>query len=218
MSMYWYICHESDIRLWNLTSRERVKRMLDRMGHHEFLSHLENIPADSSVFIIRGDFIFDERVFRSLSQEKNIILEMDVGGQVLPVVAHVEAPLALSVSQGMQAGQLGEIPNLQRVSLEDLSGSFSNELRKTDHPYVFPIREDNRGILEQHLFSGSYKSVTDFVTKFWWPVPGSVGHPPVCNGRDITKPGDISKFGTRNFGRSFIQLWVFCTGVLRLDG
>jgi phosphatidylglycerophosphate synthase len=96
---------------------------------------------------------------------------MDRGGTSIPVAAHVEASVALSVWESMQAEQFAESQILRRVTLEDLSGSFSNELRKADHPYVLPIREDNRTLLEQHLFSGSYKGVTDFVTKFWWPAP-----------------------------------------------
>ena len=171
MNLSWYICHESDIRLWGLTSRERLGRMLDRIGIHDSLSDVRSISPGSSVLILRGDFIFDERVLRSLSKEKNLILEMEPGSDSVPVAAHVEADLAHSVSQSMEAEQFAEMPDLRRVTLEDLSGSFSNELRKADHPYVLPIREDNRQGLEQHLFSGSYKGVTDLVTKFCWPVP-----------------------------------------------
>ena len=171
MSMYWYICHESDIRLWGLTSRERLGRMLVRLGITHVLSDVCDIPTESSVLIIRGDFIFDDRILRSLSKEKNVILKMKIGMRSIPVAAHVEASVASSVLQGMQEEEFMQIPNLRTVTLEDLSGSFSNELRKADHPYVLPLREDNRKELEEHLFSGSYKGVTDLVTKFCWPVP-----------------------------------------------
>ncbi len=139
ISIYWFICHESDIRLWNLTSRERLGRMLDRIGSYQFVSDLEDMPPESSVLIIRGDCIYDERVFRSLSNEKNIMLEMELGGSAVPVVAHVTASEAGSVLETMQTEQFADIPNVRRVSLNDISGSFSNELRKTDLPYVFPI-------------------------------------------------------------------------------
>ena len=97
MSIYWSICHESDIRLWNLTSRERLGRMFDRIGNYEFVADLGNMPPESSVFIIRGDFIYDDRVFRSLSNEQNVILEMEAGERAVPVVAHVAASEAVSV-------------------------------------------------------------------------------------------------------------------------
>ena len=171
MSLYWHICHESDIRLWGLTSRERLGRMLDRLGIHDVLFDMQSISTGNSVLIFRGDFIFDDRVLRSLSEEKNVILEMEGGAYAVPVAAHVEASVALSVSQSMLAEQFVKMPNLRRVTLEDLSGSFSNELRKADRPYVLPIREDTQTLLEKYLFSGSYKGVTDLVTKFCWPVP-----------------------------------------------
>jgi phosphatidylglycerophosphate synthase len=145
--------------------------MLNRIGIHDQLTDVGRIPAGSSLLILRGDCIFDDRVLRSLTKEANVILEMDRGGRSVPVAAHVEASTALSVWERMQVEQFAECQKLRRVTLEDLSGSFSNELRKADHPYVLPIREDNRALLEQHLFSGSYKGVTDFVTKFWWPAP-----------------------------------------------
>ncbi len=34
-----------------------------------------------------------------------------------------------------------------------------------------PIAQDRRGVLEERLFSGSYKGVTDLVTKWVWPRP-----------------------------------------------
>ncbi len=171
MSRYWYICHESDIRLWGLTSQERIGRMLDRLGSYEVASDIRSLPPDSSVLILRGDFVFDARVLQNLSKEQNVMLKLETGGCVVPVAAHVEASVALSVVQGMQADQFAEMPNIRSVTLEDLCDSFSNELRKADRPYVLPIREDTQTLLEKYLFSGSYKGVTDLVTKFCWPVP-----------------------------------------------
>ena len=97
MSLSWYICHESDIRLWGLTSKERMRRMLNRLGIHDELSDLQHIPTDSSVLIMRGDFIFDERALRSLSKEKNAILDIETDAGSIPVAAHVEASVAPSV-------------------------------------------------------------------------------------------------------------------------
>ena len=169
--MYWYLLKDSPVRLWNLTAKERFERVLKSLGTFEFVKDVHALPEGASVLILRGDYIFDARVLLGLSKEKNGILKIKAGMHSIPVAAHVEASIALFVSQGMQEERFLEIPNMRAVTLEDLSGSFSNELRKTDHPYVLPIREDNRQVLEEHLFSGSYKGVTDLITKFLWPVP-----------------------------------------------
>ncbi len=44
-------------------------------------------------------------------------------------------------------------------------------MKKKDPPYILPITENNRKLLEKELFSGSYKGVTDLVTKWLWPLP-----------------------------------------------
>ncbi len=169
--MYWCVLKDSPVRLWNLTSKERLERALKSLGTFEFISDIHALPEGSSVLILRGDYIFDARILRGLSQEQNIMLQIKAGNQSISVGAHVAASVASAVVQSMQEEHMLEIPNLRAVTLGDLSGSFSNELRKTDQPYVLPLREDNRQALEQFLFSGSYKSVTDLMTKFCWPVP-----------------------------------------------
>jgi phosphatidylglycerophosphate synthase len=171
MSVYAYIVNDPNVRLWNLTSRARYQRILSRLGIKNFLDNIHELPSNHSVLVIRGDFLYDERVFSYLLKQTNVVLEVQAGGVLLPVAAHVDSSLASSTWLGIQQERTREIANLQSVTLKDLSISFSNELRKSDHPYVFPIREDNRVDLEEHLFTGSYKGVTDFVTKFLWPAP-----------------------------------------------
>ena len=36
---------------------------------------------------------------------------------------------------------------------------------------MLPARADRAAALERHLFDGSYKGVTDLVTKWVWPAP-----------------------------------------------
>ncbi|WP_342347346.1 CDP-alcohol phosphatidyltransferase family protein [uncultured Nitrospira sp.] len=171
MTVSAYIINDPNIRLWNLTSHTRYQRMLSRMGVETFINNINELPSDHSLLIIRGDFLFDARIFSFLLKQTNVVLEVQAQGGLRPVVAHVDSTLASATCEGIQREDTRDVSNLQFVTLQDLSTSFSNELRKTDHPYVFPIREDNRVTLEEHLFTGSYKGVTDLVTKFLWPVP-----------------------------------------------
>ncbi len=171
MSIYWCLCHEVDIRLWNLTSRSRLQRAFKKIGVNNFLENIQDLPPESSLLIVRGDYLFDDRVLLWLSKEKNSVLDVRGGLRQIPVAAHVDSSHASSIWQGIQNGECSEIQNLQAINLENISLSFSNELRKSDHPYVLPIREDNREHLEAQLFTGSYKGVTDLVTKFLWPMP-----------------------------------------------
>jgi phosphatidylglycerophosphate synthase len=136
-----------------------------------FLENIQDLPSESSLFIVRGDYLFDDRVWLWLSKEKNRVLNITSHSRQIPVAAHVDSSHASLTWQGIENGEFSGIPNLQSMSLENLSLSFSNELRKSDHPYILPIRDENKELLEGQLFAGSYKGVTDLVTKFLWPTP-----------------------------------------------
>lgn len=171
MNVSCYIFCDPNINLWHLSSRARYQRILSRMGVVKVLNDLRDLPAHDSVLLIRGDFLYDERVFSFLLKQANVVLKINSGDLALPVAAHVEGALAYSTLVGMENDTLMDLPQLRSVTLNDLSLSFSNELRKSDCPYVFPVRKDNQRALEEHLFTGSYKGVTDCVTKFLWPAP-----------------------------------------------
>ena len=45
------------------------------------------------------------------------------------------------------------------------------ELRKREKPFAVDLENDGVRAAEQALFDSSYKGVTDFVTKYAWPIP-----------------------------------------------
>ena len=113
MNMYWCICHEVDIRLWNLTSRSRLQRVLKKIGVTNFLENIQDLPPESSLFIVRGDYLFDDRILLWLSKEKNSGLEIRSGSRQILVAAHVDSSHASSTWQSIQNGECSGIPNLQ---------------------------------------------------------------------------------------------------------
>ncbi len=48
---------------------------------------------------------------------------------------------------------------------------YVGKLLKAAMPMVLPIRADRQAALERYLFYGSYKGVTDLITKWVWPEP-----------------------------------------------
>ena len=83
MSVYAYIVNDPNVRLWNLTSRTRYQRILHRMGVQNFLDNINELPSNHAVLIIRGDFLYDERVFSYLLKHTNVVLEVQAGGGLL---------------------------------------------------------------------------------------------------------------------------------------
>lgn len=172
MNKYWYMIRNPGIRLWNLSSEDRLRRVLKGLGFEYFLQDIQALPSTGSILLVRGDYLFDERILQVLGNEQNVIFRVTRNNQSIPVAAHVQASLAPVVLDALTHKQASLLPEECRMmGLEDLSSGFSKRLKKSNAPYVLPIRSDNQGKLEELLFSGSYKGVTDLVTKFLWPVP-----------------------------------------------
>jgi phosphatidylglycerophosphate synthase len=68
-------------------------------------------------------------------------------------------------------GAPADLPGVKAETLESLSFSFQERLRKVERPFVLAITPQNRRDLERRLFAWAYKGVTDLITKWAWPVP-----------------------------------------------
>lgn len=57
------------------------------------------------------------------------------------------------------------------ASPEALAGTYDHALRKRAVPYAVSVAADGASAVEERLYAGSYKGVTDLVTKYVWPRP-----------------------------------------------
>jgi phosphatidylglycerophosphate synthase len=204
-----YIFHESPIILWGLTSRERLERVLKRVGVTDFTDDLESIQAQSEVLLIRGDYLFDDRVIRGLFETSGVVLQAGgPAGSKVSVAAHVPSNLAnkaLEILKGPSTKTA--LPEIRIKTPESLSPSYRQQLRKSDPPFVLPMTQANHRELEQRLFSGAYKGVTDLVTKWVWPRPAQW-----CTGL-------CARYGLRPNHVTFLSLLlVILAGVLFSQG
>jgi phosphatidylglycerophosphate synthase len=170
--MYAVVLGNSPIRLWGLTPAERIERKLRDEGISLWRKGLDELPADCTLLMLRGDCLYDGRVLRGLVTARQVLLELDTGGGLLPVAAHVIAADAPAVGELLH-GRSPRVPvrGVAAVNIETLAQRFEPGLLKLDRPYVVPVTAHNRGALEQLAFSGAYKGVTDLVTKWLWPIP-----------------------------------------------
>lgn len=163
---------DSPVRLWRLTSAERLERQLQHAGIDVWHDSLEALPADAAVVILRADYLYDSRVIKGLAKARQVLLEVESGAGKVPVAAHVRADQAGVVGELLRGRGSGNSPSgIVRVTVAQVAQGFDAALLKLDHPFVLPLSEENRGALEQLLFSGAYKGITDLVTKWLWPVP-----------------------------------------------
>lgn len=166
-----WIVGDCPVRLWGLTSRERLRRQLAAAGVSTILDGPEEPSGPGTVVLLRADHLFDDRTIRDLANQPGILLCAD-GPNGAPVASHVRTDLAAVARRALE----GESPPLALAGVEvtnaaRLSPAYVGELLKSAPPVVVPIAADRKADLERQLFDGSYKGVTDLVTKWLWPAP-----------------------------------------------
>jgi phosphatidylglycerophosphate synthase len=170
---YIHIFGDNDITVWGLTGRERLHRMLQAKENLTFADDVEKIPVSADVLFINANFLFDARVLSAvLGLDKKAALYSDEGCPAAIWTDGGYAPQLLrNLNSNKDQNYKFTLLTISRIGLQDLKIDFQQNLKKKDPPYFLPISEQNRTLLEQELFSGSYKGVTDLVTKWVWPVP-----------------------------------------------
>jgi len=125
------------------------------------------------VLFLRADYLFDDRTLRALVDRPGTVLvpEGAAAAAGAPAV-HVAADavrVGLAVVRG--AATASAISGATVCTPSGLSSVYVGKLLKAAVPMVLPIRADRQAALERYLFYGSYKGVTDLVTKWVWPAP-----------------------------------------------
>jgi hypothetical protein len=165
------ILGDAPVRLWGLSPRERLARLLRRAGVTTIGDADDRPPADGSVVVVRGDWVYDDRVVTALVRTRSVLLQAPGDGGPVIVAAHVPPELAaraVAVVGGTAP------PDLRGVVIKEpasLASASQVKLRKLERPFVRHARPEHRRQLEDRLFTGAYKGVTDLVTKWLWPRP-----------------------------------------------
>jgi phosphatidylglycerophosphate synthase len=168
-----YIVGAPGVRLWGLDGAERLARQLRSAGVPGVRRGDEPPSSRGSVLLMRGDYLFEDRTIADLLRQPGVVITASGAERGEAVVAaHVparDAAVARVVLEG--TGHPSMIPGVVIQSPESLSTAFVRKLHKAAPPVVLPAWPERAAALERHLFDGSYKGVTDLVTKWVWPGP-----------------------------------------------
>ena len=164
MKTYVQIIGDSRTEIWGMTGRARLARMLDGINDVTIITDGSDLPAGAPVIFLRGDYIFDARVLRAVCgmDGEFLLHRRDDHTAVAIRTTGYDADI---FNHGSYPGELA------RITVDDLVNPYNDQLKKYEPARVWRIMPDNRDLLEQELFSGSYKGVTDLVTKWVWPRP-----------------------------------------------
>lgn len=124
----------------------------------------------------------------------------------LPDGASAEAVLPLFGQPHVFRATLVEA-GLQPGDMHDLADAYNKSLRKREVPYALSMRTDPAIEIERVLFKGSYKGVTDIVTKYAWPIP-AFHATRFCAWLRIS-PNTVT---TASLGFVILAFWAFWTG------
>lgn len=162
---------EVPAKLWGLDLREWQRRAWQKAG--------AKAVDDPAARLLAGtEWVLSPALQRSL---------LATPGAALIVPEGSDGPLrlaALHLPDGANpedfAGLIGQTnPDVAALTaagfrtggVDDFAGSYDEALRKREAPYALSMRVQTQREVEQRLFKGSYKGVTDLVTKYAWPLP-----------------------------------------------
>ena len=95
MSLYVHLIKDSPVKLWGLTSRQRKLRVLRSAGVTDIVDDLADMPDKSSALLLRGDYLFDDRVINHLVHNPDVLLKISQPTTDMFVAAHVPTEKAI---------------------------------------------------------------------------------------------------------------------------
>lgn len=160
---------DSGARIWGMTSSERLSRTYRRLG----LVEAPVAEPARALVVVDAGWVFDESLIKALAGREGAVL-VDDGGRAVAV--HAPADLAKAAAEALSAGQDPSTldPRLARLTALELGSAYNSALRKREAPVLERLTPQTVRAVEKRLFQGSYKGVTDFVTKYVWPAPARV--------------------------------------------
>lgn len=159
---------QSMVSIWGMSAAERLRRQLSRAGIANVIVSADGLEAQGltgGVLVLRLDWAYEQRLIDALAARPGATL---VSGST-PTAAHVSAAEAQAAAGALASGAAPA--GTEILDSEGLAGSYNFQLRKREVAYLIPLDAESVKEVEARSFAGSYKGVTDFVTKFWWPVP-----------------------------------------------
>ena len=154
---------DSPLRLWGLTSTQRLQRQLARAQ-----ATVEVRDANRLV-LLRADWVYDDAFVRSLSAADEDLALTAPDGSVIALSLAAASPSAAEASALLADRRAPS--GMRLVTPAQLADGYNDVLRKREPPYLMPLTAAELPAIEKRIFAGSYKGVTDVVTLHVWPAP-----------------------------------------------
>jgi len=159
------IVGDCEVRLWGRTARDRIARQFSRVG----VAPARDPNAPDAVVMVRADVVLDAPLVAALAKTANIVLTSH-GRAVAARVPALHAAQVEALLRDRSAPNTLPDP-VNAIGVDDLKSEYWHALRKRETPYLLELTKENKANVEWRSYMGTYKGVTDLVTKYVWPVP-----------------------------------------------
>lgn len=158
-------------RLWGLDLREWQRRAWGKAG--------ATLTEGPEVRVLLGvEWVLSPALQQALLATPGAALIVPGGPGRAPQIAALHLPEGAQAADHLALiGQENPDTDALRAAgfrtggVTDFAGSYNEALRKRETPYALSMRVTSQREIEKRLFKGSYKGVTDLVTKYAWPWP-----------------------------------------------
>jgi len=167
-------------RVFGLTARERLLRSFERSELELIERGSLSIRGNERVIALSANYFYDDRLIVALIEHESdlLLVSNDVGAASVPVAlvgpaSHVEA-LIPTLQTGKCSEATANASGFEKTAPTDVVPAYDPKLRKHAPPFILPADPARAGETQERIFSASYKGVTDFVTKWVWPLPARI--------------------------------------------
>jgi phosphatidylglycerophosphate synthase len=166
--------------VFGLDAEERLRRSFENGGLG--LVGVDEVGAlgGERVVALSTSHFYDERLIAAVAGHARDLLLLSSEGESASVAVGVAGaacrvePVIAAIRGGEDPRDRARAAGLEILSPTDLVSGYDPKLRKLSPPFVLPADPERVSEIEDRLFAASYKGVTDFVTKWVWPVPAKL--------------------------------------------
>ena len=153
---------ENTARIWGLSVREWQTRAFKKAGADVTLP----LAVDDKGIWHHIDWIMSAELSKSFALTERIAL-IESGTIVsLSAATQTEAETLIGQDANALAGT-----DFKAAAPSDVNDGYIKSLRKQEAPYVLDTKTTPILDIMRRQFKSSYKGITDFVTKWFWPLP-----------------------------------------------
>ena len=198
---------ELPVKLWGLDLREWQRRAWQKAGAH-------SVDDPSARLLVGVEWVLSPALQRALLATPGaaLVVPGSAGGAPCLAALHLPEGATPEIYEALINQTNPDLDALRAAGftpgdMEEFAGSYDKVLRKREAPYALSMRSETPRRVEKRLFKGSYKGVTDLVTKYAWPWPAF--HATRWAAERHISPNTVT---TASLIMVFAALWFFWEG------